>query len=236
MLSRLGTFARERGVWSVIRTCLSWVWQWLLGRPGAGKPSRRTFEWDGRPVAYFHHQYNWTWLNERGVETALALEVLRAHAGQDVLEVGNVTGHYVPADHVVVDKYEHAPGVVNVDVADLVLDQRFDLILAVSTLEHVGLDEEILDPHKPARAISRLKTLLKPGGLLWVTHPVGYNLDMDAQLRSGALGFDHLRALRREDTRNTWRQVPVDEVWQAEYDRLVYTAHGVVVAEYVAPV
>jgi hypothetical protein len=186
-------------------------------------------------VGYLNHRYNYTWLNERPVETALAFEVLRDHAGQDVLEIGNVMSQYVSVDHLVVDKYEHASGVVNADVVDLHLDAKFDLILAVSTLEHVGLDEETLDPDKPCRAISRLKGLLKPGGLLWVTLPVGYNTDLDHQLRAGDLGFTRLRAMVREDARNKWRQVPVEQVWQEGYDRLLYTAHGLVVAEYVAP-
>lgn len=215
--------------------CVRWVTLWVLGRPRARRPSRACFEWDGRRVAYFHHPYHYTWLNERAVETALALEVLREHAGQNVLEIGNVLSHYVPVDHLVVDKYEHGPGVVNADVVDLALEERFGLVLAVSTLEHVGLDEDARDRHKVGRAIERLKDLLEPGGLLWVTLPVGYNPDLDAQLRAGALGFTRLRALIREKTRNRWREVPVDQVWQAGYDRLLYTAHGVVVAEYVAP-
>ena len=218
----------------MVRSCLWWGLAWMGGLPRACGSSEESFAWDGREVPYFHHRYNYTWLNERAVETALALEVLRAHAGKDVLEVGNVLGHYVQVDHVVVDKYEVAPGVVNADVAEFETDERFDLVLAVSTLEHVGLDEEARDPDKPARSLERLKSLLKPGGLLWVTFPVDYNTDLDRQIRAGGLGFTRLRALRRDERRNRWREVPVDQVWSAPYDRLLYTAHGVVVGEYVA--
>ena len=115
------------------------------------------------------------------------------------------------------------------------VDNTDDLIISISTLEHVGLDEDVLDPAKPGRAIEMLKDLLAPGGRLWVTVPVGYNPDLDAQLRDGSLGFTDLAALRREDARNAWRQVPLDEVWDATYDRLLYTAHGLVVAEYARP-
>ena len=218
---------------AVVRSCLWWGLSWMRGLPRAGR-SAETFTWDRRDVPYFHHRYNYTWLNERAVEMALALEVLRQHAGKDVLEVGNVLSHYVPVDHLVVDKYEVAPGVLNADIADLETDQRFDLVLAVSTLEHVGLDEETRDPGKAARSVERLKSLLKPGGLLWVTLPVDYNSQLDRQVRAGGLGFTRLRALRREERRNRWREVPVGEVWSARYDRLLYTAHGVVVGEYVA--
>jgi hypothetical protein len=39
--------------------------------------------------------------------------------------------------------------------------------------------------------------------------------------------------LRRLDRANRWAQVPVEDVWGIGYDRLLYTAHAVVVAEYV---
>src|SRR4051812_10569021 len=95
VLGRFVEFSRERGLLSVVRACARWAVQWLRGRPHAGRPSRTTFEWDGRQVGYLNHRYNYTWLNERAVETALALEILRAHAGKDILEIGNVMSHYV---------------------------------------------------------------------------------------------------------------------------------------------
>lgn len=228
---------RERGVVSVVTSCVLWVGQWLLGRPRAGRPTTRTFGYAGRRVPYVHEGYNYTWLNERAVELALAREQLAAHPGARVLEVGHVLGHYDPVDHVVVDKYEQAPGVLNLDVADLdrELDERFDLVLAVSTLEHVGLDEEVQDPAKPGRALRGLVGLLAPGGTLWLTHPVGYNPALDAELREGGHPVVSLRGLRRERWRNRWREVPVEQVWDAPYDRLLYTAHGLVVAELRTP-
>lgn len=218
----------------VIRSCVWWAWAWFRGRRRPGRDVG-SFEWGGRRLPYFAHRYHYTWLNERAVEIALAREVLARHPGADVLEIGNVLGHYSTVTHTVVDKYEEAPGVVNVDAVDLDLGRTFDLVLAISTLEHVGLDEEAVDPTKPARTVERLKAHLKPGGLLWVTHPVGYNVALDEQIRSGLVGFTRLGALRRSDASNAWREVPVDDVWTARYDRLLYTAHGVVVGEFDAP-
>lgn len=234
VLSRIASFSRERGVVEVLGACGRWGWQWFRGRPGTRR-DHGAFVWEGRSVPYFAHDYHYTWLNERAVEVPLALEVLERYRGEDVLEVGNVLGHYAPVAHMVVDKYERAPGVLNTDVADLDLGRTFDAVLAVSTLEHVGLDENVLDEAKPARAVERLRAHLAPGGLLWITHPVGYNLALDEQLRSGALGFTRLRALRRHDLHNTWREVPLEEAWGTPYDRLLYTAHAVVVAELDAP-
>ncbi|QBX56873.1 DUF268 domain-containing protein [Nocardioides seonyuensis] len=234
VLARLAAFARERGVATVLASGLRWGWQWLRGHPRTGGSSG-SFQWEGAALPYFVHPYHYTWLNERAVEVALAREILARHAGADVLEVGNVLSHYVSDPHSIVDKYEQAPGVLNLDVADLDLQREFDLVLAISTLEHVGLDEDVVDPAKPARAIRRLKAHLKPGGMLWVTHPVGYNCDLDDQIRSGEIEFTRLRALKREPTHNTWREVPLDQAWGTPYDRLLYTAHALVVGEYLAP-
>jgi hypothetical protein len=234
VLSRMASFSRERGFFAVVASCARWGRDWLRGRPGTGR-DHGSFEWEGREVPYFVHRYNHTWLNERAVEVALALEVLERRPGASVLEIGNVLGHYSPVAHTVVDKYEAAPGVLNEDVADLDLERHFDLVLAISTLEHVGLDEDVLDEDKPVRAVERLRAHVAPGGQLWVTHPVGYNPALDARFRDGTLGATRLRALLREATRNVWREVPVEDVWGTPYDRLLYTAHAVVVAEFDAP-
>ena len=237
--ARILAVARERGPVSVLRDCLQWAVLLVLGRCGLTRPGRG-FSWEGRRVPYVHHRYNHTWANERAVEVALAAAELERAAGSRVLEVGNVMAHYlveVPPGHArtVVDKYEQAPGVLNTDVADLDAGGAYDLVLSVSTLEHVGWDEEVVDPEKPGRALALLKDSLAPGGRLWTTLPVGYNPHLDERLRAGEYGFTRLRALRRERSRNVWREVPLPEVWDAEYDRLLYTAHGVVIAEYDAP-
>ena len=222
----------------MLTDCASWVARWAAGRPLAGRPTTATFCHDGVDRPYQRSAYNYTWLNERAVEVPLARAQLAAarRAGTDparILEVGNVLSHYWAVAHTVVDKYERAPGVHNVDVADLDLTGPFDLVLAVSTLEHVGLDEEVQDPGKPARAVARLASVLAPGGRLWCTVPVGYNDALDADLRKGNLGFTRLTSLRRTGRANRWEQVPVEDVWAVQYDSLLYTAHAVIVAELV---
>ena len=232
---RITRHARTRGLAPVVADCVSWGVRRVLARPRAD-----AFTHDGTALTYLHHPYHYTWLNERAVEVPLA-EAALAAAGPSarVLEVGNVLAHYLPVTHEVVDKYERSAGVRNVDVVDIRADATlpgpFDLILAVSTLEHVGLDEDVQDPGKPARAIAHLASRLAPGGRLWCTVPVGYNPALDEGLRDGTLGFTGLSALRRTGRDNRWEQVPVDDVWGIAYDRLLYTAHAIVVAEYVRP-
>jgi len=51
----------------------------------------------------------------------------------------------------------------------------------------------------------------------------------------GRLRFTRLTALRRTCRDNRWEELPVDDVWDVAYDRLLDTAHAIVVAELVRP-
>ena len=99
------------------------------------------------------------------MEVPVAQAFVDRHPPDRVLEVGNVLSHYRPQQHVVVDKYEQAAGVLNRDVIDLSDLGDFDLIVAVSTLEHVGLDEEPPDPGQArVRRRRRCEPCLRPAG------------------------------------------------------------------------
>ena len=147
-----------------------------------------------------------------------------------MLEVGNVLSHYGQQDHVVLDKYEQAAGVLNRDVLELDGLGPFDLIVAISTLEHVGWDERPREPAKALRAVRALTAKLAPGGRLVFTVPIGYNPSFDAALRSGELELSHTAALRRIGSGTSWREVAPAEVWSASYDFLLYRANGVLLA------
>ena len=112
--------------------------------------------------------------------------------------------HAAPAAHTVIDKYEHAPGVVNADALTF-SGGPYDLIVSISTLEHVGYDEEPRDAGKAARAIENLRGLLSPGGELLATIPVGYNRELDDALRDGSLGARVSYLARVGELR--WKQV-----------------------------
>jgi hypothetical protein len=191
--------------------------------------SGRTFLLDGHPYSYFYHEYNLAWRNERTVEIPVALSYLREHAGQAVLEVGNVLSHYLSVAHDVVDKYEEAPGVINEDVATFAPHGKYGLIISVSTLEHVGWDEAERDPGKALLAIDNLRGLLAAGGEFLITAPVGLNPEFDRLLGSGAVPFEHLWALKRVPRRNTWVQTDPRSVLGSGYPRRSFRADAIVV-------
>jgi hypothetical protein len=198
-------------------------------RKGMQRLRPRRFSLDGRQYAYAAHMYNTTWLNERGVEVALGHAFLDENAGRRVLELGNVMSHYGRTDHEVVDKYEQAPGVRNVDVVDLDPAEPYDAVLSLSTIEHVGQDEEPCEPEKALGALDRLIALTARDGDLMVTFPVGHNRALDNALAEDRLPFATVSCLRRVDAANTWKQVSKDELADVAYGHPFRQANGLVV-------
>ncbi|MBN1677269.1 MAG: hypothetical protein JW880_01895, partial [Candidatus Thermoplasmatota archaeon] len=108
------------------------------------------FSLQGTKYRYFIHRHNTTWKNERCVEIPIVRKILDEYQGKTVLEVGNVLSHYFAVGHDVVDKYEASPGVVNQDVVDFRPGREYDLIVSISTMEHVGWDE---DPREKSKIL-----------------------------------------------------------------------------------
>jgi hypothetical protein len=134
---------------------------------------RRSFDSPFGPLRYLVHHYNPTWRNERCIEVPLARAFI-AEQGGNGLEVGNVLAHYGRVRHRVVDKYERARGVENVDVVS-VASEPLDWIVAISTLEHVGWDETPRDEDKAIRAVAHLRGLLAAHGRLFISFGLGYH-------------------------------------------------------------
>ncbi len=202
----------------------------LGGLPWSLRGRRGRFRLDGKQYPYLFHRYKATWLTERAVEVPVVQRMVDRAPGR-VLEVGNVLSHYRAQSHLVVDKYEQAPGILSRDVLDLADLGHFELVVAISTLEHVGWDEEPRRPEAAVEAVGALRERLAPGGRLVLTHPVGYNTHLDDAMRSGAVPMERIATMRRVGRRTRWEQVPPEEAWRAPYDVLLYSARAVVFAE-----
>lgn len=163
-----------------------------------------TFTWHGEQLGYFDAPYNTTILNERAVEIPIALRFLAEQEGAG-LEVGNVLGHYGVTGHRVVDLYEQADGVENIDVFDIT--GSYDWCVAISTLEHVD---------DPVGAVAHLRGLARP---LLVTAPLGYNPIFDTAIKAGSLEPVRDCVLIRhgsgwvQRTRRTWRPYGATTAW-----------------------
>lgn len=225
---------RAKGVPHFVRSAITYhkSFYYLHRTLGGGAQ----FEFQGETYPYFVHMYNRTWRNERAVEIPIALAWYERFRGRRVLEIGNVLSHYTDTGHDVVDKYERAAGVLNIDVVDYEAREPYDLVLAISTLEHVGWDEEVRDPGKIVRALERLKALLKPGGVFVATFPIGHNPNADALVALGAGVFTRSGYLARKPFMNPfmnrWREAAWDDVKDSRYNSPFIGAAAVAVAEF----
>jgi hypothetical protein len=210
---RLREHAREEGAARVAARMARWALDAAVPRGGE-------FTLGGESYPLLRHRHGLTWVTERTVEVPVARRLVERHRGARILEVGNVLSHYMRVEHDVVDKYERAPGVRNVDVLDLPPEPGYDLIVTISTLEHVGRDETPRDPGRAVGALDHLRGLLLPGGTLCATVPVGYNPDLDGALADCP---HEVRAMRRAP----WREVDPAEAFKCPYDFLVYRAAAV---------
>jgi SAM-dependent methyltransferase len=217
-----------RGPRRVAADLARWGADALVGLPWTISGSHGAFEFAGRRYRYLYGRHKLTWVTERAVEVPVIQALVDRHVGGRVLEVGNVLSHYRRQTHLVVDKYESGPGVLNRDVLDLGELGHFDLIVAISTLEHVGRDELPADPGKAPRAVRALRGLLAPGGRLAITIPVGYNRALDAALNGGEITPLGIAAMRRGPWPQRWREVAPADAWSSPYDFLLYRARAVV--------
>jgi SAM-dependent methyltransferase len=195
-------------------------------------PEKR-FDFRGRSFPCFYHGYNITWAGERSVEIPIAKFYLDQFAGKDVLEVGNVLSHYFPISHDVLDKFEKGPGIINKDLIDFHPSKQFDLIVSISTFEHIGFDDEASEPSgkKIKGAIAACRDLLKSKGKLVISVPLGYNPDLDNMIRNGGLNASQEFYLRRAQ-RLDWLPSSKEEALKCEYKTPFPYANAILVAEF----
>jgi hypothetical protein len=194
------------------------------------KLGTRTFKFRGHAYNYFCHRYNTTWKNERAVEVPIVWEVVKNCRGK-VLEVGNVLSHYYPVTHIIVDKYEKAKGVINQDVVDFCPHKPYDLIVSISTLEHVGWDEKPCEPRKILRALENLKSnCLASGGKMVITMPLGSNSELDELLNEGKINLGKQCYLKRVSKNNEWAEVGWNDVRNVKYNTPFPYANAIVIS------
>jgi cyclopropane fatty-acyl-phospholipid synthase-like methyltransferase len=129
------------------------------------------------------------------------MEMVRNYRGKNILEIGNVLAHHVQCEHDVLDKFERSKGVINKDVVDFKSEKKYDLIVSISTLEHVGWDEwdgKPRDDMKIPLSIENLKTLItRQGGTIIITLPLGQNSVLDKLLKESVILFSQQFYLKR---------------------------------------
>jgi hypothetical protein len=150
----------------------------------------RQFTFRGK--THFYNRIPFNNRAERAVEIPIAFDFLaRQQHKETILEVGNVLQYYENAlsDSLciryrrIVDKFEVGCGVDNVDIIDLNPGEKYQAIVSVSTVEHVGQScsplgqfgeqNKVADLEAPLKAIAKIYDLLAIGGRALLTVPFG---------------------------------------------------------------
>lgn len=228
-LAKVPWFIRRFG----LRQLLSKPYRWVFGpRIVRGLPIA-TFSFEDEVLPCFYHTYNMTWVNERMIEVPIGMKYLAAAKHGKILEIGNVLSNYYPTAHAIVDKFEVGPNIINCDILDYKPPLLYDLILSISTFEHIGFDDDVTTASrvKIPLAVNHARSLLSREGMLVLTLPIGYNPDLDALLQAGK--FETLREHYLERTAyRAWAATTKSHALKAKINRPFPYANAVAVLEF----
>jgi len=226
----------------------------------AGLSFYNYFLYDRKPLPYNRLPY--AGCTERTIEIPIAVRFLQqtgAGLEEPFLEVGNVLANYEElltsepslGNRVVIDPFDDAPSVRNVDIRDY--DTRHAIIVCLSAATHrgeyAGGSPETDDREAPLRTIRRLYDLLKPGGEALITVPYGKLMDCgwlvqfsEAYLRllseaygmpPDAIEVDYFRKrdmeLHLNAPRQSWVQCEAEELEETTFDSPFLFANGLAV-------
>jgi len=188
----------------------------------------RYFNVDEERYHYFLNIYNAV-VTERVVEIPFAMDFLKKnkYEGKRVLEVGNVLSHYFDFKHIIIDKYEKGTFVYNTDIVDFNSEEKYDIIISISTIEHVGYDEPKREAGKSKKAIQKIIDLLNNNGIALITVPLVYNPEIDSIVRNNEIEFSKRYFLKRISRLNLWEETKLEEAMNYKYDSKYPAANAV---------
>lgn len=174
------------------------------------------FLFQNKKYNYFYHEYNQTYKKERIIEIPIVLDYIKQYEGQKILEVGNVLSNYIDCSHDIIDKYDSAKHVIHQDIVDYKPRDKYSLIVSISTIEHIGVEDIPSDPKKVITAIDNMKKMLDINGKIVVTIPMGQNKFLDAYLYRNIIKWNEIYAFKRI-SRERWIEVSWDDI-ESNYD------------------
>ena len=178
---------------------------------------RSGFSFQGKKFPYERSWYNMTWRSERTAEIPIFRNLMKNYNTDDILEVGNVMRHYNNTIHAVVDKYEVGKEIINEDILDFETDKRYRFVFSISTLEHIGQDEENGVPEKAIDAIKKIRNLLCQGGEFCFSVPLGHNTTLDSYCYDNLNAFKKVTYMKRISRANRWVEEEISSLENIRY-------------------
>jgi hypothetical protein len=207
---------------------------------------------------------------ERAVEVPLAFDFLaRQPSKEQMLEVGNVLQYYENAlsDALrircrrIIDKFEVGYGIDNIDIIDVDPEEKYQTIISVSTVEHVGQNssptgrfgerKKSTNLEAPLNAIAKIYDLLAVGGHALLTAPFGKLMDGGWYIQFSAeyldllttkynipaegLAVGYLKRVALEsrwsNPHQRWAEAAASELSHVRYDNIASGARAIAVLE-----
>lgn len=184
----------------------------------------KTFYFNDEEYTYFKHPYNTTERNERCVEVPIVWKIVRQFQNKKILEVGNVLSHYFDVSYEIIDKCEEAKGVKNIDINDFKPEEKYDLIICVSTLEHVSENKK-----KLIDTFNHLKNMLEIRGKLIITFPIGQNKSLDNLLKEGRFLPIDVFYMKRFELYESWKQSSYNDVKDSQHCHPFPSGNGIAI-------
>lgn len=181
---------------------------------------KERFIFDGKGYFLFYNNYNITWINERCVEIPVIMGCI-LNQNKRILEVGNVLSHYFNVRWDILDKYERGKGVINKDILQYFPKEKYDLIISISTFEHIGYDDEKTEgsEKKILKVIDHLKkNCLNKRGKIIFTIPIGYNSELDEMIKTEGIDIQKKKFLKKFGG-NKWVEVTKEEAMISKYGK-----------------
>jgi Chromosome segregation ATPases len=228
----------------------------------------RTFTFKGKELYYNRIKFNNP--TERAVEISIAFDfIANLKNPQKILEIGNVLSHYENSlsenlgirSRRIVDKFEVDLGVENQDLMSLPSAEKYDAIVSISSVEHVGQGDdpsggygeqiESRDLEGPLKAIAKIYDLLALDGKALITVPFGKLTDAEWYIQfsqeyldvlwkkygipKDAISANYLKLIDRETVDEKhymlWKEVDARELSNSEYGWPWSQANAIAVIE-----
>ncbi len=190
---------------------------------------KEKFNYQSNLLEVFYNKYRITWANERMIEISIFKHIIDSSKNNSILEVGNVLSHYFDVSYDILDKYEIMENIINEDIVSFKPNKKYDLIISISTFEHIGYDEEKQEPEKILSVIKHLKSLLTENGKIIFSAPIAYNSNFDNFVFSKKIKLNQITYLNRSKKFNLWSIVNEGTAIKSKYGKPFYCANTVLI-------
>lgn len=134
--------------------------------------------------------------SERIVVVSIIMEKIIHDSSMKCLEDLDTINNYYSFPHDIVDKYEMSNLVINLDIVEFNPKEKYDTILSIFTVEHIGFYETEINRGKTTLAKNKMLNLLTSHGSLIITVLLGYNPEIDDLILNNSFNF-HILFLER---------------------------------------